>query len=571
MKKLLLIFLLISTGFVAQTSLTYTTQPDGTNGVDALVDGLNSTTNYGTSTAFRSERFQSGASWYNKRSYLYFDLDTIPANAVILSAKLYLTGVNHQYANSNASYLRRVTSSWSESTLAYTPQPTNTTTDQISIATNTSATQVDSLDVKTHVQYFVDQPLINYGWVLLLQDETTNSARAKDYASSDYATSSSRPRLVVTYEIPPTISGYVSHCSATNNNNGAIYLTITDGVSPFTYSWSNGATTKDVSDLAPGAYTVTVTDANNVISKKYFFVGCINTPVTVSVQPDTYAGMDATAIGFDTPKNENYTNYESVTNFYAIRWTAGGWFLGRAYIKFDLSSIATDGLISSATLTMYGLDHNPLSRSNASYFRRVTSDWKKYSLTASNQPSNTSTDQISLAQSTSSTQDYSLDVRSHIQDMVANPSNNFGWLFRLQDETLNSQYTKMTFASSDNTTSTKRPKLEFTFIIPAPSCVLKKKLDGGVYTLSGTQLLFRFEDEYANASHNLDIKIWDSTHTDVYPTLIGYSTGLTSYYGDMRFKLDLLTSNLSPIASGVYLMEVTNEKNEKQYLKFKVQ
>jgi ELWxxDGT repeat protein len=46
------------------------------------------------------------------------------------------------------------------------------------------------------------------------------------------------------------------------NNNGSIVANINGGTTPYTYQWSNGATTSSISGLAPGAYTVVVNDAN---------------------------------------------------------------------------------------------------------------------------------------------------------------------------------------------------------------------------------------------------------------------------------------------------------------------
>ncbi|HIA05515.1 MAG TPA: PKD domain-containing protein, partial [Flavobacteriales bacterium] len=50
------------------------------------------------------------------------------------------------------------------------------------------------------------------------------------------------------------------------DNDGAIDLSVTGGTPPYAYAWSNSESTEDMGGLAPGTYSVQVTDDNNCVA-----------------------------------------------------------------------------------------------------------------------------------------------------------------------------------------------------------------------------------------------------------------------------------------------------------------
>jgi hypothetical protein len=74
-----------------------------------------------------------------------------------------------------------------------------------------------------------------------------------------------------------TLSASIIDVLCAGSNNGSINLTVNGGTAPFSYAWSNGATSEDLTGVLAGNYSVIVTDANNCTE---------SLTVTVQTTPD---------------------------------------------------------------------------------------------------------------------------------------------------------------------------------------------------------------------------------------------------------------------------------------------
>ncbi len=71
---------------------------------------------------------------------------------------------------------------------------------------------------------------------------------------------------------PLVVNGVVTNATTAASNDGSVGLTITGGMGPYTFIWSDNATTQDISGLAMGNYSVNVKDANGCIVSGIFYV-----------------------------------------------------------------------------------------------------------------------------------------------------------------------------------------------------------------------------------------------------------------------------------------------------------
>ncbi len=121
---------------------------------------------------------------------------------------------------------------------------------------------------------------------------------------------------VLSSALPPNLS---TSSNATNCglNNGAADLNLTGGFGPFTFIWSNAATTEDLANLTPGTYTVTVTGANSCTAVSSASVLNNNLPLNVNGTPagntSCIAGNGSVDIGVSPAGAYNYIWSNSAT------------------------------------------------------------------------------------------------------------------------------------------------------------------------------------------------------------------------------------------------------------------
>ena len=108
---------------------------------------------------------------------------------------------------------------------------------------------------------------INYAWNNGQTTQDLNNITAGNYSviATDVNGCQDTISTSITQPSPPTIIFSKSNVSCFGFNDGSIDVTVFGGQSPYSYSWSNGATSEDLNNLSAGFYYLTVTDLNNCV------------------------------------------------------------------------------------------------------------------------------------------------------------------------------------------------------------------------------------------------------------------------------------------------------------------
>lgn len=129
-------------------------------------------------------------------------------------------------------------------------------------------------------------------------------------------------------------------------NTGSINLSATGGAGGYSYSWSNGQSTEDITGLTVGGYSVLVTDA----------YGCTNNYTTTITQPGSALNVTGTTVNIDC--FGNFTGSINITPtggspFYSYLWSNGS-------TNQDLNSLSP-GTYSVIVSDLSGCTNNSFS------------------------------------------------------------------------------------------------------------------------------------------------------------------------------------------------------------------
>ncbi len=509
---------------------------------------------------------RNGTSYYS-RTYIQFDLSQIPQDAIIVSAKLKLRRIRGTVGNSSYLYAEYAQGSWDETLLNSSNQPALSVADGVNYSSYSDGWRI--FELGSHVQKMVKGSLANNGWCIRYWNE---SSTVTDNYKFEGQSGTYPPVLEVTFYRPVFVSSAaITHASGNLSTDGAITPSFTNGSGgTYSYTWINASgntvgTARTLNNVGYGWYGLHATDATNGDDLYMaFLVGVECGTVEIDFNPGANYVDDALLHSLVRSGTDYGTiNYGSISYIAAQRWTYTYWYSLKTLLRFRLW-MDNDFLIEEADLYLYGNgEHNPLNRSNESNLYRVTASWEEMEVTNNTAPGYSSGDAIYVAGTSSASENKVLDMRSHWNTWKNNNLANYGDLLTLVSDA--NQYTQMRFYSSDQPNMAVSPQMHFKLTIGNPGTCnypyarLSRKLDGQNYPVRMDRIFFFYDEQYI-PDNGLSFQVKDRSGTVV---MDESNIALQRSFGDNRYALEV--SSLDP---GTYVLEVTNDKNEKLYLRF---
>jgi len=183
----------------AKAEQTVIIQPNAVDGKDSTVHNHKPDGNWGTHWSLLVGTFYNGIP-VTFRSFIQFNLNIIPANALITSAQLNMATAWPTLPLAYDIDLHQVVADWDEMTVTWNNQPSfNPLVVATVPATGEPRGEWQSWNVTSLVQAWVNGSATNYGVVLKVTNEAVLHTRTSFVSSDSSAPSQWKPKLVVTY------------------------------------------------------------------------------------------------------------------------------------------------------------------------------------------------------------------------------------------------------------------------------------------------------------------------------------------------------------------------------------
>jgi len=150
--------------------------------------------------------------------------------------------------------------------------------------------------------------------------------------------------------------------STYNGSDGEINISIIGGTAPYTYLWSNGDTTQDISGVPSGTYNVTVTDNEGLQATQSctvsqpFSVNCLATPVPVTLNGASDGAINVVGIGGGTgPYTVTVTGTNPPQSPITHTNISGPTDIFSGLIAGEYSVVTTDSTLQSSSCSTTGV------------------------------------------------------------------------------------------------------------------------------------------------------------------------------------------------------------------------